>query len=260
MAMVAAMTILRRLLLLLVLTIVAPMAAAAERGPLILAAASLQESLTDAANAWAAQGHARPVLSFAGSSALARQIMAGAPADLFISADEPWMDAVAKAGLLRPGTRANLVGNRLVLIAPRASRLHLAPARGFALARALGGGRLAVADPNAVPAGKYAKAALTALGVWGDVADKLAPAENVRAALALVERGAAPLGIVYATDAQASQAVRVVGTFPAASHPPIRYPLALLKTSRSRDAAAFRAFLLARQARAIFARHGFTAP
>ena len=122
MAMVAAMTILRRLFLLLVLTSLAPMAAAAERGPLILAAASLQESLTDAADAWAAQGHARPVLSFAGSSALARQIMAGAPADLFISADEPWMDAVAKAGLLRPGTRANLVGNRLVLIAPRASR------------------------------------------------------------------------------------------------------------------------------------------
>jgi len=251
---------LRRLFLLLALSLLAPLASAAERGPLVLAAASLQESLTAAADAWAAQGHARPVLSFAGSSALARQIMAGAPADLFLSADEPWMDAVEKAGRVRKGTRTTLLGNRLVLIAPAGSGLRLTPARGFPLARALGGGRLAVADTDAVPAGKYAKAALTSLGVWRSVSGHLAPAENVRAAMALVERGAAPLGIVYATDARASRRVRVVGTFPAASHPPIRYPVALLAASRHPDAAAFRAFLLSRQARAIFARHGFSAP
>lgn len=244
----------------LVLLLLAPAALASERGPVVLAAASLQESLTEAAGAWASRGHARPQLSFAASSALARQVLAGAPADLFISADEAWMDAVAKAGMLRPGSRATLVGNRLVLVAPVSSRVTLTPARGFPLAKALGGGRLAVADPDAVPAGKYAKAALTHLGVWRSVANRLAPAENVRAALALVERGAAPLGIVYATDARASRAVRVVGTFPASSHPPIRYPVALLKASRHSDAAGFRAFLLSKEGRAIFARHGFTAP
>src|SRR3546814_6140727 len=170
------------------------------------------------------------------------------------------MDAVAKAGMLRAGTRATLLGNRLVLIAPVSSKLRLTPARGFPLARALGSGRLALADPDAVPAGKYAKAALTRLGVWRGVADRLAPAENVRAAMALVERGAAPLGIVYATDARASKAVRVVGVFPAASHPPIRYPVALLQASRHKAATAFRAFLLSKQGRAIFARPGFSHP
>ncbi|MBE1527590.1 molybdate transport system substrate-binding protein [Sphingopyxis sp. OAS728] len=248
------------LLALLLAILLAPVATAQERGPVVLAAASLQESLTEAANAWAAKGHAKPVLSFAASSALARQAIAGAPADLFLSADEEWMDAVAKAGLLRAGTRTTLLGNRLVLIAPTSSKVRLTPARGFALAKALGAGRLALADPDAVPAGKYAKAALTHLGVWVGVAAKVAPAENVRAAMALVERGAAPLGIVYATDARASKAVRVVGTFPAASHPPIRYPVALLKASRHRDAAGFRAFLLSKQGRAIFVRHGFSAP
>ncbi len=257
---VAMPPMLRRLVLALMLLLLAPAATAAERGPLVLAAASLQESLTAAADAWAAKGHARPVLSFAASSALARQILAGAPADLFLSADEAWMDAVEKAGRLRPGTRATLLGNRLALIAPRASRVRLTPARGFPLAGALGGGRLAVADTRAVPAGKYAKAALTALGVWRSVAGRLAPAEIVRAALALVERGAAPLGIVYATDARASRDVRVVGTFPASSHPPIRYPVAVPKTSRHPDAAAFRNFLMSKQGRAIFVRHGFSVP
>ncbi|MGB3804495.1 MAG: molybdate ABC transporter substrate-binding protein, partial [Sphingopyxis granuli] len=133
-------------------------------------------------------------------------------------------------------------------------------APGFPLARALGGGRLALADPDAVPAGKYAKAALTALGVWRGVAGRLAPAENVRAAMALVEHGAAPLGIVYATDARASKRVRVVGVFPASSHPPIRYPVALLKASRHPDAMGFRNFLASREGRAIFARYGFSAP
>lgn len=240
--------------------LLAPAAIAQERGPVVLAAASLQESLSEAANVWAAKGHARPVLSFAASSALARQVIAGAPADLFLSADEPWMDAVAKAGLLRAGTRASLLGNRLVLIAPVRSKMRLTPARGFPLANALGGGRLAIADPAAVPAGRYAKAALSSLDVWPSVAAKTAPAENVRAALALVERGVAPLGIVYATDARASKAVRVVGAFPATSHPPIRYPVAQLKASRHKDAAGFRAFLSSHEGRAIFVRHGFTEP
>lgn len=248
-----------RFVLALFALLLAPAATAAERGPLVMAAASLQESLTEAADAWAAKGHPKPVLSFAASSALARQLLAGAPADLFLSADEPWMDAVAKAGLLRANSRTTLLGNRLVLIAPVGSTVKLTPARGFPLARALGGGRLALADPDAVPAGKYAKAALTALGVWNGVAARVAPAENVRAAMALVERGAAPFGIVYATDARASRSVRVVGTFPASSHPPIRYPVALLKASRHRDAAGFRTFLLSKQGRAIFARHGFSA-
>ena len=248
------------LLALLLAILLAPVATAQERGPVVLAAASLQESLTEAANVWAAKGQAKPVLSFAASSALARQVIAGAPADIFLSADEEWMDAVAKAGLLRAGTRTTLLGNRLVLIAPTSSKVRLTPARGFALAKALGGGRLALADPDTVPAGKYAKAALTHLGVWAGVAAKVAPAENVRAAMALVERGAAPIGIVYATDARASKAVRIVGTFPAASHPPIRYPVALLKASRHKDAAGFRVFLLSKQGRAIFARHGFSAP
>ena len=248
------------LLFALMALLLAPPAMARTRGPVVLAAASLQESLSEAADAWAAKGHPEPVLSFAASSALARQVIAGAPADLFLSADEPWMDAVAKADMLRAGTCAILLGNRLVLIAPAASKLRLTPARGFPIARALGSGRLALADPDAVPAGKYAKAALTHLGAWRGVAAKIAPAENVRAAMALVERGAAPLGIVYATDARASKAVRVVGVFPASSHPPIRYPVALLKASRHRDAAAFRAFLFSKQGRAIFARHGFSKP
>lgn len=248
------------LLLALMCLLFAPAATAAERGPLVMAAASLQESLTEAADAWAAKGHPKPVISFAASSALARQLLAGAPADLFLSADEPWMDAVAKVGLLRANSRVTLLGNRLVLIAPVSSNVRLTPARGFPLARALGDGRLALADPDAVPAGKYAKAALTALGVWGGVAAKIAPAENVRAAMALVERGAAPFGIVYATDARASRSVRVVGTFPASSHPPIRYPVALLKASQHKDAAGFRTFLLSKQGRAIFARHGFSPP
>ena len=205
-----------------------------------------------AADAWAARGHVRPILSFAASSALARQIGSGAPADLFISADEPWMDDVAKRGLVRPGTRVSFLANRLVLVAPAGRPVRLTIARGFPIARALGKGRLAMADPDTVPAGKYGRAALTVLGVWPQVTDRVARAENVRAALALVERGEAPLGIVYATDAQASQAVRVVGTFPAARHPPFRYPLALLMTSRSRDAAAFRTFLLCRQGRTVF--------
>lgn len=225
--------------------------------PLVLAASSLQESLNAAADAWAARGHPRPRISFAGSSALARQVEAGAPADLFISADEQWMDELAARKLIRPGTRVSFLRNRLVLIAPRGGRARIAIRPGMPLAQALGSGRLALADPAGVPAGIYARQALTRLGVWNGVANRLAPAENVRAALALVSRGAAPLGIVYATDALADPGVRVVGRFPAGSHDPIRYPLARLSSSRHPDAEGFRRFLLSAPGGAIFRRFGF---
>ena len=234
-------------------------AAAFEKPPLVLAAASLQESLTEAAAKWSAQGHAKPVLSFAASSALARQIDAGAPADLFISADEPWMDDVAAKGMIRPQTRVSFLANRLVLIAPAGKPVRLRIAPGFALAAALGESRLAMADPDAVPAGKYGKAALTKLGVWDAIEPKVARAENVRAALALVERGEAPLGIVYETDAKASAKVVIVGVFPAASYPPITYPVAVLSASTSPDAEGFRRFLVSRRGKAIFVRYGFVA-
>jgi molybdate transport system substrate-binding protein len=233
-------------------------AAAQQKGPLVLAAASLQESLTAAADAWAARKHPRPVLSFAGSSALARQIDAGAPADIFISADEAWMEHVQKKGLVKPGTRVDFLANRLVLVAPAAHARKIAIGPGFPLAKALGDGRLAMADPDAVPAGKYGKAALTALGVWAQVKDKVARAENVRAALALVERGEAPYGVVYATDAYASKGVRIVGVFPDDTHPPITYPIAVLKDAPSPDAEGFRRFLVSSAGKAIFRRYGFT--
>lgn len=242
----------------MMLVAVAP-ASAQEKGPLILAAASLQESLTAAADAWTAKKHPKPVISFAASSALARQIEAGAPADMFISADEPWMDDVAQKGFIRPETRVSFLGNRLVLIAPTAKATKISIRSGFALAKALGDGRLAMADPDSVPAGKYGKASLTKLGVWSSVDAKVARAENVRAALALVERGEAPLGIVYETDAKASKAVKIVGIFPENSHPPITYPIAVLKTSTSADAEPFRRFILSRQGKAIFVRYGFIA-
>ena len=242
---------------LLLATILSP-AIAKDKPPLVLAAASLQESLSAAADAWTRKGHARPLLSFAASSALARQVAAGAPANLFISADEGWMDAVQKQGLIHEDTRKAFLSNRLVLIAPARSQLKIAMVRGLPLARMLGEGRLAIADPEAVPAGKYGKAALESLGVWQAVEPKLARAENVRAALVLVERGAAPLGIVYATDARASKKVKVISAFPMWSHPPISYSVAVLKTASSPDADGFWRFLLSRQGRAIFAAYGFT--
>jgi molybdate transport system substrate-binding protein len=233
-------------------------AMAQSQGPTVLAAASLQESLSAAADRWAAKGHARPVLSFAASSTLARQIDAGAPADLFISADEEWMDYLAGRNRLRSGSRASFLTNQLVLIAPATSTMHLRIAPDFPLVRALGPyGRLAMADPDAVPAGKYGKQALITLGLWPQVRPRLAPAENVRAALMLVARGAAPLGIVYATDARAASDVRVLGLFPADSHRPIRYPLALITPSRHPDAEGFRRFLLSAEGKALFARFGF---
>lgn len=234
-------------------------AAPSGQAPIVLAAASLQESLTAAADVWARSGHPRPVISFAASSTLARQIEAGAPGDLFVSADEEWMDALAAKGLLAAGTRADLVGNRLVVVEP-AGRHASIPTSGPRLARVLGAGPLAMADPDTVPAGKYGKAALEKLGAWNAVAPRVVRAENVRAALALVERGAAPFGIVYLTDAKASSKVRVAGVFPPSSHPPILYPIARLARSANPEAEGFRRFLLSPRGRAIFARFGFGAP
>lgn len=261
---------LRRILLLLVMLAVlgggavwllcdrAAPSSPSSQAPVVLAAASLQESLEAAADAWAAKGHARPVLSFAASSALARQVEAGAPADVFISADQEWMDTLADKQLIRPDTRETMLGNRLVLIAPRQSPVVLEPAPGFPLAQALGRGRLALADPAGVPAGRYARQALEKLGVWDQIVDRVAAGDNVRAALALVAQGEAPLGIVYATDAAAERKVRVVATFPADSHVPITYPVAILAASRSADAPAFRTFLLSSEGQAVFRRFGFT--
>ncbi|MFZ5793938.1 molybdate ABC transporter substrate-binding protein [Sphingomonas sp. TF3] len=249
----------RLLLLLLFLTGIAPAVARPQsQGPLVLAAASLQEAMTAAGHAWAAQGHAEPVLSFAASSALARQITAGAPADLFVSADQAWMDDVAAKGLLVQGTRAPFLGNRLVIVAAVGNPVKV-PLASAALVRLLAAGPLAMADPDSVPAGRYGKAALIALGVWAQVQPHVVAGDSVRAALALVERGAAPLGIVYATDARASSAVRIAGVFPPRSYPPITYPLARLKSSTNREAEGFRRFLLSRSGRAIFARFGFSA-
>jgi molybdate transport system substrate-binding protein len=245
--------------LLLLLLAASPPAMAQPRGPLVLAASSLQEAMSAAADAWASRRHPRPVVSFAASSALARQVAARAPADLFVAADEEWMSYVEAKGLIAPRTRVSFLANQLVLVAPAAARLQRLPVRpGFGLARALAGGRLAMADPDAVPAGRYGKQALTRLGVWAQVEGSVARAENVRAALALVARGAAPLGVVYLTDARAEPAVRVVGVFPAGSHTPITYPLARLAAATNPDAEAFRRFLLSAEGKAIFRRFGFT--
>ena len=249
----------RRIVLGLVAAMIAlaPATAQKDKPPLVFAAASLQESLTAAAEAWAKRGHAKPTISFAASSALARQIDAGAPADLFISADEPWMDDVQKGGHVAPGTRISFLANRLVLIAPATSKGDLPIRKGIPLAQALGDGRLAMADPDSVPAGKYGKAALTSLGVWSQVQAKVARGDSVRAALAFVERGEAPYGIVYETDAKASKAVRIVGVFPENTHPPITYPIARLTTATSREAEGFRLFLISATGRAIFRSYGF---
>lgn len=228
-------------------------------GPLVLAAISLQPALEAASGEWTRLGHARPVLAFGASSALARQIENGGQADLFASADEDWADYLDRRHLLLADTRATLAGNGLVLIGARSDRRAVTIRPGFPLRALLRGGRLAVAQPDAVPAGKYAKAALQWAGVWGDVTDRLAPAENVRAALMLVEGGQAPLGIVYATDAAASDKVRVLAAFPGASHAPIRYPVARVGTSRNPEAEGFRRFLLSAEGKRIFAHYGFTA-
>ncbi|MGH6888277.1 MAG: molybdate ABC transporter substrate-binding protein [Rhizomicrobium sp.] len=222
----------------------------------VFAAASLTDALNEINGAWTKETGHTAAISFAASSGLARQIEAGSPADMFISADADWMDYLDRRNLIQRQTRRNLLGNHLVLVEPASSHARIAIVPHFDLAGALSGGRLALADPDSVPAGKYAKAALIALGVWGSVANRLAPAEDVRVALEYVARGDAPLGIVYTTDALAEPRVRIAGTFPDATHRPIVYPVALTSGAKP-IARAFLAYLSGAHARAIFRKDGF---
>ena len=234
-------------------------AAPAQAGDVVVfAAASLKNALDEIVAAW--RGGRSIKVSYAASSALARQIEAGAPADLFVSADLDWMDYVDQRKLIRADSRVNLLGNRIVLIASKDSQAKTEIAPGFPLRSLLGEGRLSMANVDAVPAGKYGKAALTALGVWASVQDRLAQAENVRAALLLVARGEAPLGIVYQTDAAAEPAVRVLGAFPESTHPPILYPAAITARATNPAATALLQHLRSPQAAAIFEKHGFSVP
>ena len=251
----------------LVLTAANPAALADDTAPagrraphalLVFAAASLTDALQEVDAAFTADTGIPVKVSFAASSVLAKQIEAGAPADVFFSADHEWMDYLAQRNLLKSGSRRDLLGNALVLIAPSDSGLRLKIVPGFDLAGALGGGRLATGDPDSVPAGLYARAALTQLGVWERVSDHLARAENVRTALAYVARGEAPLGIVYQTDAQAEKRVRVVDVFPADSHPPIVYPVALTVSAQVQGG-RYLQFLGGEAARRIFLQRGFLA-
>jgi molybdate transport system substrate-binding protein len=243
-------------LLLLAATASVSQLRSAEPPLLVFAAASLTESLTEIAGAYEAETGREVTLSFAGSMALARQIEASAGVDVFVSADQESMDYLAERGLIAPDTRRDLLANRLVLICPAAEPGALAIGPGFDVVGALAGGRLALANTESVPAGRYAKAALTALGVWDAASAHLAQAEDVRGALALVARAEAPLGIVYATDARVEPDVRVVGMFPEATHPPILYPAALTAEARP-GAAAFLQYLEGNTARAVFTGAGF---
>jgi molybdate transport system substrate-binding protein len=233
-------------------------ASAQESKLVVFAAASLKDALDEVNAAYRREKNQEITTSYASSPTLAKQIEAAAPADIFISADLDWMDYLAKRNLIKPETRTNLLGNKLVLIAPADSTVKLDIGPNFPLAPALGNGRLAIADPSAVPAGKYGKAALEALSVWSSVADKLAPAENVRATLLLVSRGEAPLGIVYQTDAAADKGVKVLGTFPANTHPPIIYPIAAVAASTNPGNIGYIAFLKSPAAAAVFEKQGFT--
>jgi molybdate transport system substrate-binding protein len=226
----------------------------------VFAAASLTDVLQQVGDAYTAGSGQTVRFSFAATSALARQIESGAPADVFVSADQDWMDYLQTRQLIQAATRADVVTNTLVLVAAADSTLRLTIAPGFALATALGPtGRLSLGDPASVPAGKYAQAALTQLGVWPAITRRIVAADNVRTALNFVARGEAPLGIVYGTDALAEPKVRVVAVFPAGSHPPIRYPAALTRNAVA-GAAGFLRFLQSDKARAIFAKAGFAKP
>lgn len=224
----------------------------------VFAAASLKSALDAVSAAWQADTGKAVTISYAASSALAKQIEGGAPADVFISADLDWMAYLSERKLTRPETEVKLLGNRIVLVALANSQAEAAIAPNFDLAGLLGDGRLAMGDVKAVPAGKYGKAALEALGVWASVESKVAQAENVRAALKLVSTGEAPLGIVYATDAVAEKGVKVIGTFPENTHPPIVYPVAITAESQNEDAAAFVSYLQSAKAAELFRGQGFT--
>ncbi|MFZ1102613.1 MAG: molybdate ABC transporter substrate-binding protein [Hyphomicrobiaceae bacterium] len=235
-----------------------PTPAQAQGGNLVVFAAASLKNALDAVHAqWQKETGKSARISYAATSALARQIEQGAPAQLFISADIRWMDYVEKKDLIRKATRSNLLGNRIVLIAPKdkAKAVDIKP--GFDLAKAIGDGRLAMANVEAVPAGRYGKASLEKLGVWASVSAKLAQAENVRAALLLVSRDEAPAGIVYQTDAASDKGVTIIGTFPQDTHPPIIYPIALTRSAGT-DAAAFLAYIKSARAKPLFEAQGFT--
>ena len=246
--------------LLLIAVSLAPTAARAQddAGLTVFAAASLKEALDEAAAAYRRQTGVPVRVSYAASSALARQIEQGAPADVFFSADLEWMDYLQQRNRLDVATRRSLLGNRLVLIAPRASKARVDLNRPATLLAALGGGRLAIGQTRTVPAGKYAKASLESLSLWSGVRPRLAESESVRAALMLVARGETPLGIVYASDAKSEPDVRVVATFPEDSHPPIVYPVAALRGARAAQAARFVQWLASPAADALFTKRGFT--
>ena len=232
-------------------------ARAQEDSTLVFAAASLKNALDAAVEDYSKSTGKAVTVSYAASSALAKQIEEAAPADIFFSADLDWMDYLNERNLIAADSRVTLLGNEIVLVAPAASDVSLEIAPGFALADALAGGKLAMALTASVPAGKYGKAALETLGIWDNVAESVAEAENVRAALALVSTGEAPLGIVYTTDAKAEKGVKIVGAFPADSHPAILYPVALTASAKP-DAKAFLDFLSSARGNSFFAAQGFT--
>jgi molybdate transport system substrate-binding protein len=247
-----------RFVLTIVLAALLAAAAVAEERITVFAAASLRNALDEVDAALTKQSGIAVTASYAASSALAKQVEEGAPADVFLSADTDWMDWLAARKLIASGTRADLLGNDLVLIAAKDSKIgHVDIAPGVDLAKLADGGRIAVADVRAVPAGLYAKAALEKLGVWAAVQGRLAQAENVRAVLSYVARGEAPLGIVYATDAKIELRVKIVGTFPPDSHPPIVYPVAAITGHERESAARYLQFLRGEEARGIFEKYGF---
>ena len=226
---------------------------------LVFAAASTGTAIDDVVSRFAGRDDDPVRASFAGSSALAQQIANGAPADIYVSANRQWMDFLSREKAIVAASRVDLLSNRLALVVPAASPLALSIASDFPLVRALGDGRLALGDPDHVPAGMYARAALKSLGVWDAIAAKLAPTANVRAALALVERGEAAAGIVYATDARVTRRVRVIGLFPTDSHPAIVYPAAIVTGRERAPVRRFFEFLTSAEAATVFARHGFVA-
>jgi molybdate transport system substrate-binding protein len=235
-----------------------PASAEDKKPVLVFAAASLTTAFNAIGAEWEKATGKKVSFSYAASSALARQMESGAPADLFVSADLRWMDFAAEKKLIKDDSRETLLGNALVLIAPQGDKIDIKIAKGFDLAKALGDSRLATGAIPAVPVGNYAKQALTNLGVWEQIEPKIAGAESVRAALALVARGEAKLGIVYATDAKAEPKVKVVDTFPEGSHDPVVYPIALTASSTNPDAAEFLAYLRSPMAEKILADQGFT--
>jgi molybdate transport system substrate-binding protein len=224
----------------------------------IFAAASTTNAITDISKLFAEKNKAKVTHSFASSSTLAKQIEQGAPADVYLSANPKWMNYLAEKQSIEPQSRFDLLGNRIVLIAPASSTVKITVGPKFDLAKVLGNDKLAMGDPDHVPAGIYGKQALVKLGVWKDVEPKVARAKDVRAALALVERGEAPLGVVYATDAAITKKVKVVGVFPENSHPPIVYPVALVKGKGTPTAKSYLEFLKSSAAKTVFEKYGFS--